>query len=164
MLFLIFIKTATTADGVLKFVQQFGPLTHAGHDADNGEIVDDIIRRARRMAELFRSLDDRGRLRPPVPQVSGDAIEVFPSASVNASLVWNRRARAIQWQFRPSTLLDALWLQFGQATARGAHIRACRQCGTWFEAGGGGRRSDATFCCGDHRIRFNSLERSRKEN
>ena len=61
-------------------------------------------------------------------------------------------------------LLDALWLQLGQALTVSAKIRQCEHCGNWFEAGRGtGRRLDAKFCSDEHRIAFNSLKRS-KEN
>jgi len=61
-------------------------------------------------------------------------------------------------------MLDALWLQFGQALTSNAQLRQCDHCGKWFEAGvGTGRRADAKFCSSQCQIEHKSLERSRKE-
>ena len=46
----------------------------------------------------------------------------------------------------PNSLWDAMKLQFYQAIASGAQIKKCEWCGSWFEAGQGGRRGDAKFC------------------
>ena len=41
--------------------------------------------------------------------------------------------------------------------------RWCLNCETVFNVGpGSGRRSDAVFCCDEHRIRYNSKKRSPK--
>lgn len=68
-----------------------------------------------------------------------------------------------EWEFqlRPPSLLDALWLQFGQALVSKAELRSCEQCGKWFQAGAGGVRIDAKFCSPECRRKFNSLKRSR---
>jgi len=64
----------------------------------------------------------------------------------------------------PPTLLDAVWLQFGQALASNAQLRQCDHCGKWFEAGiGTGRRADAKFCSSECQIEHKSLQRSRKD-
>ena len=45
-----------------------------------------------------------------------------------------------------------------------AVVRQCRHCGEWFEAGPGTRlRADAEFCCGEHKVRHFSLQRSRRK-
>ena len=81
-----------------------------------------------------------------------------------AWLDWDPQTEISRWEFCPSTLLDGLWLQLGQAVTRGVHIRVCAHCGNLFETGiGTGRRLDARFCCDEHRIAFNSPKRS-KEN
>ncbi len=68
-----------------------------------------------------------------------------------------------EWEFhlRPLSLLDALWLQFGQALVSKAELRSCKQCEKWFQAGAGGARADAKFCTPECRRRYNSLKRSR---
>jgi hypothetical protein len=42
------------------------------------------------------------------------------------------RKGSVSIKYRPATLLDALWLQLGQALSGGDQIRQCKQCGDWF--------------------------------
>lgn len=81
--------------------------------------------------------------------------------SLDAWLAPNRDTGEWEFQLRPPSLLDALWLQFGQALVSKAELRSCKQCGNWFQAGAGGVRSDAKFCTPECRGRYNSLKRSR---
>jgi hypothetical protein len=165
-LFLIFAKTAINAEGVLNFIQKYGPLTFQGNIADQGERTYGIIT----YAGWMRTLLEANRLqRPPdiekiwggMPPLPGD--ELAPAAKFQAGVTWNSETRCLEWQFRPASLLDGLWLQFNQALMRDAKLEKCKGCGAFFEAGTGtGRRLDALFCCDEHRIAFNSLKRSRE--
>lgn len=47
---------------------------------------------------------------------------------------------------RPPSLFDAMKLQLAQASGSGNDIKACPQCGRWFEAGARGKRTVARFC------------------
>jgi hypothetical protein len=164
-LYLIFAsKTTTTPEGVLDFVERYGALTLNGNDASEGEKVDGkggIIPYAFWMRSLLDA--HRRRQAPPwgnLPSPPGGSVSSTIKIGVRA--VWNPEIKALQWQLRPVTLLDGLWLQFGQALMRNAQLRVCEHCGAWFEAGAGtGRRLDAKFCSDEHRVTFNSLKRSR---
>jgi hypothetical protein len=46
----------------------------------------------------------------------------------------------------PTTLLEAMWLQFGQAVASNRSLRKCRHCGTWFDLSPKAARIDKVFC------------------
>ena len=153
-LFKIFVNTATTPAGVLDFVQRFGPLTWEGWDARKGDPVNGAIYHADRMRQLLRpSSGDQRR-----PDLTPGSI-----CSLNAAVIWDPKTKAAKWELRPNTLLDALWLQLGQALTGSAKFRQCEHCGDWFDAGRGtGRRLDAKFCSDEHRITFNSLKRSRE--
>jgi hypothetical protein len=156
-LFLIFARNATTTDGALKFVQRYGPLTASGND--QGDIVSYVTHHARMMRDLLKSFSTH-RERPKVPV----KFDVIPGVTFNAAVIWDPLTDSLRWQVRPSTLLDGLWLQFGQAVTRGAHIQTCVHCGKWFETGPGtGRRLDSKFCSDEHRIAFNSLKRSKEK-
>ncbi|MGA8698617.1 MAG: hypothetical protein WB689_33240, partial [Xanthobacteraceae bacterium] len=54
-LFRIFARMATTPEGVLDFVQRYGPLTWAGWDATKGEQVALVIQHARHMSQILES-------------------------------------------------------------------------------------------------------------
>jgi hypothetical protein len=159
VLFKIFANTATTPEGVLDFVRRFGSLTWDGWDEKIGDDVNLVISNADHMRQLLRY--PSGNENPPHLPLS--PYQATPSTSINAQVIWDPATKAPRWELRPNTLLDALWLQLGQALAAGAQIRQCEHCGDWFEAGRGtGRRLDAKFCCDEHRTSFNSLKRSRE--
>jgi hypothetical protein len=46
----------------------------------------------------------------------------------------------------PTTLLEAMWLQFGQAVESNKAFRKCRHCGTWFDLSPKAARIDKVFC------------------
>ena len=145
-LFLIFARTADTPEGVLRFVQQYGPLTPFGND--QGDDINYAMHHARSMREV---IDRRG-----ASQGAG--------CTLHAVVAWDPIAKKHAWEFHPSSLIDGLWLQYGQAITRGAEIRVCAHCGDWFEAGRGAeRRAGVKFCSEDHKIAYHSLKRSRRK-
>jgi hypothetical protein len=153
--FRIFASIAGSPSGALEFVQRYGPLTWAGWDETGGDYVDLVIRNADEMRELLNASCEGSS---PVTKPGA----MSPYSTLHACVIWDPAAKALKWHFQPNTLLDALWLQFGQEVTRGAKIRACQHCGAWFEAGAGtGRRADAKFCSDEHRVNFNSLKRSK---
>jgi hypothetical protein len=159
-LFRIFVHMATTPDGVLEFVQRYGPLTEAGGDPDLGDDVRLVISSAEHMRQLLRYFSGNEKR----PHLAASRHQATQSASMGMQVIWDPATMAPKWELRPNTLLDALWLQFGQALTRGGRISQCQHCGIWFEAGRKtGRRLDAKFCCDEHRTAFNSLKRSREK-
>ena len=54
----------------------------------------------------------------------------------------------LRLQLMPTNLLEAMWLQFGQAVASDKSFRQCRECGTWFKNSPKTARSDKIFCSG----------------
>jgi hypothetical protein len=155
-LFRTFANTATTPEGVLAFVQRFGPLTVYGND--RGDLVDEVIRRAANMRSTLQWIAAQPR-RPP-----SDKTFFGPGISLSAWVSWDAASNSPRWHFHPQTLIDGLWLQFAQAVTRGIRICTCVHCGDLFETGlGTGRRLDAKFCSDEHRIAFNSLKRSKEK-
>jgi hypothetical protein len=154
--FRIFANIATTPAGVLKFVQQFGPLTSDGWDPNKGDDVHLVISNAKHMGQIFQNMSGNAKPRNP--------FQATQSSSLEAQVIWDPATMISKWELRPRTLLDALWLQLGQALTCGGRISQCQHCGNWFEAGRKtGRRLDAKFCCDEHRTAFNSLKRSREK-
>jgi hypothetical protein len=156
----VFANIATTPAGVLKFVQQFGPLTADGWDPKQGDDVRSAISNAEHMRQLLTWASDSQKPLP-LPLSRYQATRV---SSLDAQVIWDPATKAPKWELRPKTLLHALWLQLGQALTSGGRISQCQHCGNWFEAGRKtGRRLDAKFCCDEHRTAFNSLKRSREK-
>jgi hypothetical protein len=159
-LFRIFANIATTPEGVLDFVQRYGPLTWAGWDSTQGDQVALVIHNAQHMSHVLKSA--AGEQKNP-GLLSNDRATGTPS-SVDAWVVWDRSTKEFKWELRPKTLLDALWLQLGQWLTTGTQIRACKHCGNWFAAGRGtGRRAGTKFCSDEHKIAFHSLKRSKEK-
>src|SRR5215831_8140337 len=143
-LFLIFARTAVTPEGVLDFVQQYGPLTKDGNG--QGDLLHYVIMHARNMQLLLDTISTR---KPPA--LRGE-FEVAPGSTLYAVVVWDPLTKSPKWELHPSSLLDGLWLQFGQSVTRGAQIQPCAHCGNWFEAGRGiGRRAGSKFCSEEHK-------------
>jgi hypothetical protein len=130
-----FIRMARSENGVLEFVEKFGPLTVNGLRG-KGEIVLDVMDQAKAMVRY----GTRGLDKLTVSIVADDG--------------------GMHLKVQPTCLLDALWLQFAQTNTRS---RVCRQCHEPFPIGPAvKRRKDAKFCSEECRIKFNSLERSRR--
>jgi hypothetical protein len=93
----------------------------------------------------------------------GKKLPPWSFADLKASASTDKTKGIIAIKVRPARLLDALWLQLGDALSGGTQFRQCRHCGNLFPVGGkSGRRLVAQFCSDKHRIEFNSLERTRK--
>jgi len=133
-----------TPEELLRFVTEYGPLT-----STKGDEIGPLLDQAKSMMACVKS---RGRN--------------FPSWSMANLKAWLSRDKAkgtISVKVGPVRLLDALWLQLGQALSDGTEWRQCKHCRDWFPVGGkSGRRLVARFCSDEHRIEFNSLQRSKR--
>jgi hypothetical protein len=156
-LFKIFANSIRTPRDVLEFAEKFGPLTVDGLDEEVGELTYDTIVHAEGMREFLSYTGGEKRLLE-----RGIDSQVNSLGEIDVALVLDPTTTKPKLQLSPSSLRDALWLQFGQALSADASLRQCQQCGAWFETGAGmGRRRDAKFCSDEHRIAFNSLKRSK---
>jgi hypothetical protein len=141
-LFKIFVKIPRTPEGVLEFINNYGPLSLSVH----GDSVPAVLDVADMMQERLRRLSPRLGGRVDIP--------------LSNARFW--LADGITLKIAPATLRDALWWQLAQNLSSGVKVRQCRHCNEWFRTGPGtGRRADAEFCSDEHRKRYNSLERSR---
>jgi hypothetical protein len=144
-LFRRFAEIQKTPVGALGFIEKFGPLSLDGVAGGKGEKLSTVIEWARVMESRLQKVKGRQ--------------DDLPRNSLEAHLVTDRDGARLE--FRPSTLIDALWLQLGQELSGGSRINRCINCLQFFRAGPGtARRADATFCSDEHRIEFNSLKRS----
>jgi hypothetical protein len=128
-----FIKMATSEAGVLEFVRMYGPLTHSGHRG-KGEVVPEIIDQAKYMAR-------------------------YGSKGLNQLKAWIVADQdGLRLKVRPTCLLDALWLQLAQTNTQSKVCPFCHE--PFLVSVGVGRKSK--FCRDEHRIKYNSLRRSRR--
>lgn len=156
-LFKHFASAATDAQGLLGFIEKFGPLTPAGFKTDYGDPVAPILEHAMAMREYIGHCQtDHGGLIERIAIQHGGI--TLTGMVVKFSL--DLGARAPRIQFYPRSLLDGLWFQLGQALASGVTIRQCQHCHELFEAGPGTqRRTDAKFCSDRHKVLFHSGKR-----
>lgn len=66
-------------------------------------------------------------------------------------------------RIRPLSLLGGMWLQFGHILQSDQVVRACKQCGVWFVAGGERRRIDALFHQDKCRDDFNNAMKKKRK-
>jgi len=66
--------------------------------------------------------------------------------SVAATTTVDVKDASIRMSFAPSSLLAALWLQFGMSIDEKQEFRQCRQCKEWFALAPGTARADKEFC------------------
>ncbi len=65
---------------------------------------------------------------------------------------------------KPRSLLSTMYLQLAQDLISGVSVRACENCGSWFQTGGSTRkRSDARFCSDTCRATFHYREKRHAE-
>jgi hypothetical protein len=149
MLFNTFAKV-TTSEELLKFITQYGSLTPTGRAGGKGDDIPRLLDEAKLMKAGF---EKRGRNLP-----------TWPMANLKAWLKADKTTGNVSIRIAPVRLLDALWLQLGQAMSGGTQWRQCKHCHDWFPVGGKtGKRSVSTFCTDEHRIEYNSLQRSRRK-
>ncbi len=155
-LYLIFAHLAATDAGLFEFVSRFGPLTSEG----NREVGEETLFALGHAASMREILSCPVAERPAYFSRFGE--KGLAWSRIDAALALNPQTGKPQFRLTPPTLVNALWLELGQALSSDASIRNCMHCGAWFEAGPGtGRREDAKFCSDAHRIAFNSRKRSK---
>jgi hypothetical protein len=71
---------------------------------------------------------------------------------ISPRLLWSDH-RDIGMHQVPSSLVGAMWLQFGRAIDGRKSFHPCRSCGTWIEVSTTGARSSRKFCSGACRSR-----------
>jgi hypothetical protein len=179
-LYLEFAKVQTD-EALLNFVNRFGRLTNDevrfGSDGPvpvrHGDKVSHVLHRAEALSVALEML--RGKM-ADLPKWQGGQFEIeipelgkgakilggLPLARLTAFLAPDPLSGVWQLKLEPPCLLDAVYLQFGQAAVSNADVKQCRHCSKWFEAGANsGRRRHAEFCSRKCKTDFHSLERSR---
>jgi hypothetical protein len=142
-------------EAISQFAQTWGLLR--SEKSTEGEFLPDWQAEIERMRQQITFLTDEPPRRPANggawKMTALDVLLVPKSAEADG----DRYTMLLQ----PRNLLEAMNLQLAKSVASGGAIRACKQCGEWFEAGAGeSRRSIAIFCSEKCKNRFHYLERS----
>jgi hypothetical protein len=171
-IYLIF-ANLRSREGLLQFVQRFGPLTE--YIADS---VPDLLRTAslfrdlmslrkepKRQAAIFNAgLRERYKDDAYEPRTFEDFLEArdLRQRAGTTYLVADPK-RGVRLLISPQTLMSALWWQLGRSLSGDISFGECRHCGHLFETGPGtGKHVDAEFCCDQHKVRYFSLARSKR--
>jgi hypothetical protein len=161
-LYLVFAKSARNAQGLMSFMNEFGPLTDRGLDQSCGESVPETVNEAQMMDDLIRHYASPRSPRRLGPWL-GIPMPWIMVGNFSAAIVRLGAARRPSLELWPDSLLDAMWMQLGQAITGDVALRLCKFCGSPFSAGSGtARRADAQFCSHQHQVTFNSLKRSKE--
>jgi hypothetical protein len=167
-LYSIFAKTPQSPEGLLGFVIKFGRLTGDEFNKDGERNAGDNVRKVLPNIEIISTALEmfRGHMGNPPTWLGGpfeyEASTAIGTISVSggislpgkltASLVPDPVTGIWKLQLEPPTLLDAIWLQFGQAITSNAKLRFCLQCSKPLEPG---KRADAKFCSDECRVNYN---------
>ncbi len=145
-----------TLDDLLRFTNEYGLLTKSAEEAKQGEDALYNIKVAQVFRLTLRNVSQVTDIMSELPTTLGQ-LEVI--------LTRDQKTGKPQLQYRPPTLLLALWLQLGRAMTGDIPTRECRYCREFFEVGPRStphRRIDADFCEEDHRVAFHNRNRPRK--
>jgi hypothetical protein len=158
-LFRVFAGLARTREGLLDFVQRFGPLTPGGNNFLGEDVQIGII--LGNFMNFLLSASPEQRIERLRQMSDGDGLHCTRAeVLLTVSAVTGRP----QLKFKVNSLMSALQLEFAQALSSGEDVRQCAFCGEWFEAGPSARRRRGTkFCSDDHRIAFNSQKRTKRD-
>ena len=121
-LFATFANTAISPNGVLNFINRYGPLTTMALEAGH-EPVPGVIQRAKAMRDFIELAGGKGRMADIV------GAEGMPLSGMNAAVVWDKDTKMPRLRFSPRNLLDALWMQLAYKLSSGVCARECLQCG-----------------------------------
>src|SRR5262249_51265016 len=119
-LFTYFASIPKTPEGLLDFVNKYGPLTYRTRATPElgGDVVEYFLDMARVMEQMLSS-----------PTLNKD----MSIASVTAKLSPDPISGSVRLKLEVDNLEGALWLQCAQHLSSGASLRCCQQCNTWFE-------------------------------
>jgi hypothetical protein len=166
LIFREFINTDPTPEGILGFVNRFGPLTRSGNQYVEGEgekmigdPVEWVIDSLNFMIEtLATDARDKEAHRFLGRALGADGIRLN---GIEVRLVFDERTQSPRILQVPGDLWTALYLRLFEVQLSDIALRRCGHCNALFTAGlGTGRHLNAKFCSDEHRIQFNSLKRT----
>ena len=162
-IFNAYINTEPTPEGLLGFINRFGPLTRRGLDENFGEPLDFAINNLKctvSLIEAFGQTAKADQRRAVTKLLGADGIELY---GIKVRVLFDEQTQTLRTEHVARDLTAALWLRVLEVQASDIVMRKCGHCCAWFTAGmGTGRHLNARFCTDEHRITFNSLKRTPK--
>ena len=162
-IFNAYINTEPTPEGLLGFINRFGPLTRRGLDENFGEPLDFAINNLKctvSLIEAFGQTAKADQRRAVTKLLGADGIELY---GIKVRVLFDEQTQTLRTEQVAKDLTAALWLRLLEVQASDIVMRKCGHCGAWFTAGlGTGRHLNARFCTDEHRVAFNSLKRTPK--
>jgi hypothetical protein len=157
-LYLLFANLNGSEDACLKFAHTWGLLKSKA--ATEGEFLEDWRREISDLRMQIAFLEDGEKPKKP------EQADAWKVTSLDVLLAPSERpvnGKRFTMLLQPKDLFGAMRLQLARTVSGGGAIRACKQCGNWFEAGAGeSRRNIAIFCSEKCKNRFHYLERSKR--
>lgn len=168
-----------TPESLLEFIKLYGPLTRSSPQW--GDSIPGCLRCARqfydllsykekgprKLASVFNSQVCESIVRGHEPGGGQASPRYYDFGTLNrligtTELVANH-VRGVQLRITTDVLIGGLWWQLAQKLSGNANIRTCRHCSTLFETGPGtGRHIDANFCSDEHKVKYFSLARTKR--
>jgi predicted RNA-binding Zn-ribbon protein involved in translation (DUF1610 family) len=145
-LFASFADTPASAEGMRRFSDNFGLPCSSTDGNAIGEMLDQILMQQtamRRALALFEKGDAPGLVRE---LRAGQRSSTRSSGQARLELRLDAQGK-LATAIVPSSLIQAMWIQFMLHVASDAQLFRCEQCGNPFAVGTGtGRRKTAMYC------------------
>lgn len=157
-LFARFADLDGSEEACLEFARRWGLLRST--TATQAESLEDWQQQIRDMGMAIAFLADGEK--PKKPE-RADAWELTDLKVLLVPQITADDSKRFAMHLQPRNLYEAMRLQLARSVSGGGSVRACRQCGSWFETGASdSRRSIAVFCSEKCKNRFHYLERSKR--
>jgi hypothetical protein len=158
-LYLRFANLDGSSDACLGFARAWGLITLPAAMGAS-EKLDGWQREIKKMKSLISMLGATSDQPGGIVHTANSRRIRFKMTSLDVALLSREPGSRPALVLQPRNLLDAMHLQLAKFVATDGSVRACRQCGEWFEAGpGDARRSIAIFCTERCKNRHHYLRR-----
>jgi hypothetical protein len=158
-----FLNMPATPKNVLEFVNSFGALTNSGNVMGIGEPVAEAIELHAGMTSIVdaaATLNKTEKRKALAQFLGADGVRL---SGVDVQLIFDAQTQALRTLQVARNLATALWLRLLIMLMGNVALRRCQHCGELFGAGPDtGRDAKARFCSDEHRVRYNSLRRTRR--
>lgn len=153
-----FAATPETQDGIMAFAAKYGRLGSSFFTSESVHYWCSKIHDLAAAVDTWDECIEKGDLTP-----FARVFNTYDLGQVTIKFGATRFGERPRLRLEPASLLDAMWIQFGQMADGEAQLKLCDWCPTWFAIGTGtGRRSTARFCSDTCRKASNRHEKEKQ--